>query len=130
MAQTDSHPDLKAHDHVLHLTDPEVVSELTDILGPRLVAYLGDVKETRAVRQWSTGDRAPSGPAVQRLRHALQLAVMLCSVSRPSVVQAWFQGMNPKLDDLSPLRMLRDGDLQDDAGPRTLAAARTFMISG
>jgi hypothetical protein len=130
MAYTDSHPDLKAHDHVVHLSDPEVVSELSELLGPRAVAYLGNVKETRAVRQWADGSRAPSAAVMQRLRHALQLACMLSSTTHVSVVQSWFQGMNPKLDDVSPLRMLREDDLQEVAGPRTLAAARTFLISG
>jgi len=44
------------------------------------------------------------------------------------VVQAWFQGMNPRLDD-APARLLREGDL-DHAGPEILAAARAFAAAG
>jgi len=38
-------------------------------------------------------------------------------------------GLNPQLDDRSPARLLRDGDL-DDAGPKVLTAARAFAATG
>jgi hypothetical protein len=44
-------------------------------------------------------------------------------------VQAWFQGMNPQLDDVPPARLLRDGQL-DAAGQQVLAAARAFAAAG
>ena len=45
------------------------------------------------------------------------------------VVQAWFQGLNPQLDDRSPARMLREGE-PDEVGPAVIAAARAFLIGG
>jgi hypothetical protein len=45
------------------------------------------------------------------------------------VVQAWFQGLNPHLDDRSPARLLREGDLAE-VGPMVLAAARAFQVGG
>jgi hypothetical protein len=47
----------------------------------------------------------------------------------PSVVQAWFQGLNPQLEDRSPARLLREGDL-DEVGPEVLSAARAFTTGG
>ncbi|MGI9053833.1 MAG: hypothetical protein ACR2HQ_14525 [Ilumatobacteraceae bacterium] len=44
------------------------------------------------------------------------------------VVQAWFQGLNPHLNDRSPAR-LRKGAL-DEVGPLVLAAARAFQVGG
>jgi hypothetical protein len=44
-------------------------------------------------------------------------------------VQAWFQGINPQLDDVPPARLLSEGQL-DDAGPQVLAAARAFAAAG
>lgn len=41
------------------------------------------------------------------------------------MVQEWFQGMNPQVEDLPPARWFRDGQL-DDAGPKVLADARAF----
>lgn len=107
----------------------DLVTALRDLLGARLVAYLGSVGETRAVRQWSEGARTPGDAAVQRLRLAYQVAALLAERDDPTVVQAWFQGLNPQLDDQSPARMLREGDL-DTAGPQVLAAARAFVAAG
>ena len=45
------------------------------------------------------------------------------------VVQAWFQGLNPFLADVSPARLLRDGDV-DVNRPRVVAAARQFAAVG
>jgi hypothetical protein len=39
------------------------------------------------------------------------------------------QGLNPQLDDWSPARLLREGDI-DEVGPLVLAAARAFAASG
>jgi hypothetical protein len=43
--------------------------------------------------------------------------------------QAWFQGLNPQLDDRSPARLLREGDL-DEVGPLVVSAARAFLVGG
>lgn len=60
---------------------------------------------------------------------ALQIAVFMAEHDTPSVAQAWFQGLNPQLDDRSPARLLRDEDL-DEIGPEVLAAARVFVVGG
>jgi len=44
-------PDLEAHEHAARVEFPVAVKELADLLGPKLVAYLAGVTETRAVRQ-------------------------------------------------------------------------------
>ena len=60
MAATASRPGLAAHTLAVRSTFPEVVGALRELLGPRLVAYLGAVRETRAVHQWAEGVRTPS----------------------------------------------------------------------
>jgi hypothetical protein len=37
--------------------------------------------------------------------------------------------MNPRLDDRSPARLLREGNL-DEVGPEVLRAARAFLVGG
>lgn len=106
-----------------------VVAGLRDLLGARLVAYLGGVKETRAVRQWAEGSRMVQDPTDQRrLRLAFQVAGLLAARDSPAVAQSWFQGMNPQLGDRAPARVLVEDDL-DEAGPRVLAAARAFAAT-
>ena len=127
MALTDAQrrPDLEAHDRALRLPIDALVAELRDQLGVRLVAVLAGVGETRAVHEWAEGGRAPREETANRLRLAYRITAMLTARDAPEVAQAWWQGLNPQLDDRSPARLLRDGDL-DEVGPQLLAAARAF----
>jgi hypothetical protein len=129
MTFTEARPDFAAHIRAVRANFPEVASELRALLGARLVAYLGSVRETRAVRQWAEGEREPSEEVRNRLRLALQVALPLAQAESAQIAQAWFQGLNPQLDDRSPARMLREGQL-DEVGPAVIAAARAFLIGG
>lgn len=116
--------------NVTRLPPSQLVAELRELLGAKLVAYLGGVKETRAVRQWAEGEREVSGETdLRRLRLAYQAAKLLAERDTPAVVQAWFQGLNPNLDDQAPARLLREGAL-DEVGAQVLAAARQFAAVG
>ena len=122
-------PDYAAHARATRSSFPVVVREIRDILGARLCAYLGSVKETRAVHQWVEGSRTPNAGVQRRLRVALQAAAPIAAADSPAVAQAWFQGLNPQLDDRSPLHLLREGDL-DEVGPAVIGAARSFVAGG
>ncbi|WP_207555048.1 hypothetical protein [Mycobacteroides abscessus] len=107
-----------------------LVAALADQLGLKLVAYLGKVKETRAVRQWAEGAREPGNAEdIERLRLAFRAASLIMSRESAGVAQAWFQGLNPVLGDASPARLLREGDI-NVVGPQILAAARQFAALG
>lgn len=129
MAVAHARPDFAAHTRTVRASFPEVVAELREVLGARLVAYLGSVRETRAVNQWADGSREPSADVQKRLRVALQIALTIAGSESPQIAQAWFQGLNPQLDDWSPARLLREGDV-DEVGPSTITAARAFLIGG
>jgi len=126
---TSARPDLAAHERATRAPFPEVVRLLREILGPKLCAYLGSVKETRAVNEWAEGTREPSDGIQQRLRLALRVALAIAEVDSHEVTRAWFQGLNPQLDDRSPARLLREGNL-DDVGPAVIAAERAFLVGG
>jgi hypothetical protein len=129
MAGTADHarPDLEAHAHAMRAPFPQVAAELCELLGAKLVAYVGGVGETRAVHQWVDGDRTPSDEVQQRLRFALRVALPIAHADAPAIAQAWFQGLNPQLDDRAPARLLRDGDL-DEVGPAIVTAERAFLV--
>lgn len=129
MAIAQPRPDLEAHDHAVRADFEAVATELRDLLGARLVAYVGSVKETRAVHEWAEEGRRPSEVTQRRLRVALQVATMVAGNDGREVAQAWFQGLNPQLDDRSPARLLREGDL-DEVGPLVVSAARAFLVGG
>lgn len=120
-----------SHQEAIRLPFPEVAERLRALLGNRLVAYIGDVKETRAVRQWAEGDRTPSEDVQQRLRHALMAASMIGERDTAQVVQSWFQGANPELEFRAPARVLREseGESQQQAFSDVLAAAHAFVVS-
>ncbi len=108
---------------------PELVRELRAALVATLVAYLGGVRETRAVRQWADGQRTiQNSDQERRLRLAYQITAVITARDSAAVAAAWFQGLNPDLADQSPARVLREGDL-DEVGPQVLAAARAFAAS-
>lgn len=121
-------PDLAAHRESLRLPTTEIVSQLVTILGRKLTAYIGKVKDVRAVDRWIAGGEI-YGDAEQRLRFAFQVARTLSEQDTPSVVQAWMTGVNPELGDRVPLRLMRDGDL-NTVGSEVLRAARAFLAGG
>ena len=89
------------------------------------MAYLTGVSETRAVHQWAEGSRQAREETVERLPLVYQVTHTLLHRDVAAVAQAWWQGLNPRLDDRSPARLVRDGDLSE-VGPAVLAAAREF----
>jgi len=129
MSTVTARPGLRGYEESLRLTPAEIVAGLRDTLGAKLVAYLGGVHETRAVREWAEGSRAPSAQVVQRLRTAFYVMALLRDREAASTVASWFQGMNPELEDTAPARVLREQDLAV-AGPAVLAAARSFVAFG
>lgn len=122
-------PGLRAYEASIRSDVAELVGKLRALLGAKLVAYLGSVSETRAVRQWADGERKPPAEVIRRLRLAYQVAGLLAERDEPRVIQAWFQGMNPQLEDWSPARLIREKS-PDDVGGRVLAAARAFSAVG
>lgn len=126
---TPSRPDLQAHDTAMRLEFPVMVKELRELLGARLVAYIAGVRETRTVREWTEGAAVKRPDIDLRLRAAFHIAAFIAGHDAPSVVQSWFQGLNPQLEDQSPAQLLRDEDLSE-VGPQVLAAARAFVAGG
>lgn len=130
MVSTHARPDLAAYNEAARMSHAELVSALRELLGAKLVAYLGRVKETRAVRQWAEGTRTINNETdAERLRIAYRAASLIAQRDTPAVAQAWFQGLNPLLGDRAPALLLRDGDLAT-MGPKILAAARQFAAIG
>jgi hypothetical protein len=103
----------------------ELVQELVSHLGAPLTALVGGVKDTRSVRQWMASDGSPRDAALVRLRSALQIVDVLKLRFEDDVVKAWFTGMNPLLEDRSPILILADED--EASFTAVLQAARRFV---
>jgi hypothetical protein len=130
MHGNEARPDLAAYNRAHRLDFSVVVKELADLLGLKLTAYLAGARDTRTVTTWIDGSRSVRrGDVEPRLRLALHAALLVADHDSRNVAQAWFQGLNPQLDDRSAARLLREGDL-DDVGPAVLDAARAFVVGG
>jgi hypothetical protein len=114
-----------AHRQAVESSVQDVVAYLQEVLGQRLVAAIAGVADTKAVARWSAGQRAPRHEAEQRLRDAYQIFRLLLAEEAPQTVRAWFIGLNPQLDDESPVRAIRDGRAQD-----VMVAAKAFLAGG
>jgi hypothetical protein len=101
------------------------VKKLVEIVGRKLTAYIGGVKDARAVDRWIAGGEI-YGDSEARLRFAFQVVRTLSERDSPAVVQAWLTGVNPELGDRVPLRLLRENDI-DAVAPAILSAARAFL---
>lgn len=122
----DINSDVGAHRTSIKGSIATVTRQLTDILGAQLVAYIGSVNETRAVREWVAGTRVPRGDASQRLRFAYRVAKCIADSDGVDTAQAWFQGLNPMLGNVSPAQLIRTGDLNTD-GPIIIKAEEHFL---
>jgi hypothetical protein len=124
---TSARPDLMAREATT-LEFSNLVKDLTTIIGKKLTAYIASVKDTRAIDRWIAGSEPYKG-VEERLRFAYRLAKMIGDHDGPRVVQAWFTGLNPELNDRVPVRLLREADVET-VGPEILGAARAFLAGG
>ncbi len=122
-------PGLHAHEDSVRLAFPDLVSQLREMLGVRLVAYIGGVKAARSVSSWAEGTSTPGEVDQERLRHAFHAASLLRDRYDTTTVQSWFKGMNPALDDDAPAHVLREADPMDGARG-VIAVAKSFAYVG
>lgn len=115
----------EAHRQTVETGIDDAVRFLQEVFGQKLVAYMAGVADTKTVGRWTSGEQHPRSGAETRLRAAFQVFQLLQSVDSPHTVRAWFVGMNPQLDDLSPARAIRDGQTQE-----VMVAARAYMAGG
>jgi hypothetical protein len=121
-------PGLRAHVDSTRLSFQDLVTRVAGVIGRKLTAYIAGVDDVRSVDRWMQGQGA-YGDAEARLRFTYQVIVPLADHDSPAVVQSWLTGINPELKDRTPIRLLREQDLEV-VGPDLLAAMRAFIAGG
>lgn len=112
-----------AHRSAVTGSTQDIARFLIDHLGSALTAHIAGV-DRRTVNRWAEGTAArASGEA--NLRVAFQVFQLIQTVDAPQTVRAWFMGMNPQLDDVSPAEALAQGQHRE-----VMAAARAFVAGG
>lgn len=112
--------------HLATLEGPELVEELRTLLGAGLVAYLAGVSSTSTVTAYVDGVATISGYARDRLEAAYTVAALQYQLgATPGLIQAWFQGRDPLLNDRAPARVIVDDPTYDR---HTIVSAAVAMV--
>jgi hypothetical protein len=115
----------KIYEEATRLPFNQIVRRLRDIIGSKLTAYIASVKDVRALDRWENNVNA-QGDVEARLRVSYRVVSLLSKGEGPKVIQSWLQGMNPNLDDVPPIALLKEGNLQRN-GKKALDAAWAFV---
>lgn len=104
----------------------DIAAFLQDAVGQKLVAYMAGVEDPKTVGRWARGTREPQDSEVERkLRDAHYVFRLLLTKEGPYTTRAWFVGLNPQLDDVSPASAIREGQTRD-----VMVAAKAFLAGG
>lgn len=109
-----------AHRDSVEITDQDLVNALVDKLGSKLVVFISG-KGGTAVSRWKGGSRPVPEEVGTKLRLVYQIFTLLESRESDQTIRAWFIGINPQLDDVSPAEAVQEGRLKD-----AMIAARAF----
>ena len=121
---TRTNPRTTAHTSATQISAQDITGALARVLGRHLLNVIVD-KGSRTIQRWISGDSQPMPEDERRLRNAYQVYILLSSVEGDHTIRAWFMGMNPQLDDVSPAEALAA-----DQARVVMSAARAFVNGG
>lgn len=109
----------QAHRQAVQVPVNELASSLQDLLTRQLTTHVAGVKDGKTVTRWVNGEITDirNFEVEQRLRTAYEIAQLLLLSEEPSIVKAWFIGLNPLLNDSSPVDALGAGQLKEVIDP-------------
>jgi hypothetical protein len=113
------------HRQATTATIRDIAGLLQEVLSRRLTAYIAGVQDGKTVTRWANGEVTEIRDITveQRLRTSYEIVRLMMLHDSPLTVRAWFIGMNPNLDSVSPADTIRSGNFRD-----ALQAARAFSI--
>jgi hypothetical protein len=105
----------------------EIVSQLSEMIGPKFVAYATSVTEPYVIQDWINGKSFPSSDTETRLRLTYKVSKILDDRFHDrDTLQAWLQGKNPDLNDQSAIVMIRLAKDPNEPEFELVSAAQTF----
>ncbi|MGA7671330.1 MAG: XRE family transcriptional regulator [Nitrolancea sp.] len=113
----------QAHRLATEVDVTQLANTLQELLTRQLTTHIAGVKDGKTVTRWASGEitEIRNFEVEQRLRTAFEIAQILLSSEVPSTVRAWFIGLNPLLNDASPVEALGAGQLKE-----AITAAKAF----
>lgn len=113
----------QAHRDAMSAPVSQIAGELQALLTRRMTAVLANVRDGKTIARWASGETTEIRvESEQRLRTAYEIMRLLLQYDSPQTVRAWFIGLNPELDDMSPIEAIHDGLLRE-----ARSAARAFV---
>lgn len=102
-----------AYEQSVRLPTEQVTRFLLEVLGRSLVMRLAKVTDPNAVGNWASGARQPRTANEQRLRTAYRAFQTVSLADSEHAARAWFIGLNPQLDDQTPIDAISEDRLKD-----------------
>lgn len=113
-----------AHERAVGSDQNDALRALVAALGKHAVAAIFD-KDARTIERWLKPGIRMKIDDERRLRDTFQVFSLIEEADDAYVARAWFIGMNPQLDDDSPVEQLAVGNAR-----AVLAAARAYVNAG
>lgn len=109
------------------------LEEVVRILGSRLVAYITGQPSTSEIHAWLGKAEIDEG-SLKRLEILEKMTTKLGQAGDGNrMLQAWFLGMNPTLNNVSPARLIREQPADQLDNPAfhsdLMAAVSNFLVT-
>lgn len=104
------------------LTPAQMAALLQDTFSQRVAALIAGVEDHKQVGRWAREQNAPRIDAENRMRAACQVFTFIANCENHHIARAWMMGMNPQLEDDSPIEAIAQGRFKE-----AMAAARSFQ---
>lgn len=116
-----------AHRNSVRVGFADVVAFLKSHLGVAAVSIIAGDADAKTIGRWADGGavRRDADVIERRIRSAYHAFLELQRTEAAETIRAWFLGMNPQLDDESPVEALAA-----DRDREVLSAARAFVAGG
>ncbi|WP_051813811.1 hypothetical protein [Streptomyces sp. NRRL S-340] len=121
-SRTDRETEATAHAGTVQASTAAIARFLQDNFGQRLTAFIAGIEDPKQVGKWCSGQNSPRIDSELRLRAAYQVFQMITLAENCHTARAWMIGMNPQLEDDSPVQAIAE-DRHKDA----MAAARSYL---
>jgi hypothetical protein len=114
-----------AHRKTTQASTSDVVKYLVEVLGRQVTSVIASGANVTSIDRWAEGGQPREAAIEQQLRTAYLVFQFLLQRESAHVLRAWFIGINPQLNDVSPVEALGEGRTRD-----VVIAARSFVQGG
>ncbi|KMS86697.1 XRE family transcriptional regulator [Streptomyces regensis] len=119
--ETTAEVEARAHRDTAGQPVAEIARFLQDTFSQRVAAHIAGVDDPKQVGRWAAGKNTPRFDSEFRLRTAYHVFTYIADCENRHIARAWMMGMNPQLEDDSPIHAIADGRFKE-----VMAAARSF----